>query len=179
MLFATFGLIKYARSSVLISARSHERQHRSCRVNEHLSKHKTLAHSHHPLVAAAAVDLRVVRRHVRGRKQSFSAGNLAVPPVLVGAIRHRDDVAPPEVQLAGLLRHEIVQRLDENLLRHHVAQLDVLRPRHARRSMVLDQLVQGVELDHPQEEFALRVAQHLEVLDAVGAPGRGDGKISA
>lgn len=34
--------------------------------------------------------------------------------------------------------------------------------------MVLDELVERIELDDPQEELALVVAQHLEVLDAVG-----------
>ena len=38
--------------------------------------------------------------------------------------------------------------------------------------VVLDQLVEGVELDHPEEELALRVPQHLEVLHPVAAPHR-------
>lgn len=35
--------------------------------------------------------------------------------------------------------------------------------------MVVDQFVQGVEFHHPEEEFALRVPEHLEVLHAVRA----------
>lgn len=92
--------------------------------------------------------------------------------MLVLAIGHGDHVAPPKVQLARLLWHKVVQRLHENLLRHHILQLDVLRPGHAGRAVVVDQLVQGIEFDHPQEELALCIAQHLKVLDAVRAPAK-------
>lgn len=49
-----------------------------------------------------------VGRDVNGREESFARANLAGPPVLLGAVRHRDDVASSEVQLAALLRSEIV-----------------------------------------------------------------------
>lgn len=129
-----------------------------------------------PVVSACATLLRgAVGRDVGGGEESFAVANLTVPPVLVLAVGHRDDVAPPKVQLARLLWHKVVQRLHEHLLRHHILQLDVLRSRHAGRAMVVDQLVQRVELDHPQEELALRVPQHLEVLHAVRTPTKGGG----
>lgn len=49
---------------------------------------------------------------VRRRKQPPAMADLPVPPVLVGAIGHRYDVAPLELQLALFLRREVVQRLD-------------------------------------------------------------------
>lgn len=113
-----------------------------------------------------------IRRDVRGREESFSVADLPVPPVLVLAICHRDHVAPPKVQLAGFLWHKVVQRLHEHLLRHHVLQFHVLGPRDARRAVVVHELVQRVEFDHPQEELALRVTQYLKVLHAVRTPRR-------
>jgi len=38
--------------------------------------------------------------------------------------------------------------------------------------MIFDQFVEGVELDHPEEEFALGIAQNLEMLNTIGAPVR-------
>lgn len=43
--------------------------------------------------------------------------------------------------------------------------------------MVLDELVEGVEFDDPQEELSLVVAKHLEVLNAVGA-FHGEGEVA-
>lgn len=37
--------------------------------------------------------------------------------------------------------------------------------------MVVHQLVERVEFDHPQEVLSRTVAQHLEVLDVVSEPG--------
>lgn len=122
-----------------------------------------------PVAGRVAALRGAVRGHVGGGEESFAVADLAVPPVLVLAVSHGDHVAPPEVQLAGLLWHKVVQRLHEHLLRHHILQLDVLRPRHARRAVVVHELVQRVELDDPEEELALRVTQHLEVLHAVRA----------
>lgn len=56
-----------------------------------------------------------------------------------------------------------------HLFRYHITQFDILRPGHARRPMIFDQFVEGVELDHPEEEFALGIAQNLEMLNAIGA----------
>ena len=52
--------------------------------------------------------------------------------------------------------------LNEELLRDHLSELDVLTPGDAGGVVVLHQLVQAVELHHPQEELALRVPQHLQ-----------------
>lgn len=114
----------------------------------------------------------MVRCYVYCWKQSFPVADLAVPPVLVGTIRHRDDVPSSEVQLAGFLRYEVVQSLHQHLFWHHITQFNVLRSRHTSGTVVVDQLVQRVELHHPEEELALCVAQHLEVLHAVGALDR-------
>ena len=57
-----------------------------------------------------------------------------------------------------------------HLLGHHVPELDVLGAADAGRAVVLDQLVQGAELHHPEEELAAGVPQHLEVLHAVSTP---------
>ena len=89
--------------------------------------------------------------------------------MLVTLVRHRDHVAPPELQLPVLLGHEVVQGLDQELLWGHHLELDVLAPADARRPVVLHQLVQTVELHHPEEELALGVPEHLEVLDPVPA----------
>lgn len=43
--------------------------------------------------------------------------------------------------------------------------------------MVLDKLIEGVEFDDPQEELALVVAKHFEVLNAVGA-FHGEGEVA-
>lgn len=114
----------------------------------------------------------MVGRYVYCWEESFPVADFAVPPVLVGAVRHRDDVPSPEVQLAGFLGHKVVQRLHQHLFRHHVAQFDLLRAGHARRPVVVDEFVQRAELDHPEEELALCVAQHLKVLHPVGTLDR-------
>lgn len=54
-----------------------------------------------------------------------------------------------------------------NLFRYHITQFDILWSRYARRSMIFDQFVEGIELDNPQEEFALCVAQYFEMLHAI------------
>jgi len=59
-----------------------------------------------------------------------------------------------------------------HLFRYHITQFDILRPGHARCPMIFDQFVEGVELDHPEEEFALGIAQNLEMLNTIGAPVR-------
>lgn len=112
----------------------------------------------------------VVRRDVRGREVAASIADLALPPVVVGTIDDRDDVAASELELARLLRREVVHRLHQELFRLHVFELDVLRTRHGRRAVVLDQFVQRVEFDHPQEKLARCVAQHFEMLNTVAAP---------
>lgn len=43
--------------------------------------------------------------------------------------------------------------------------------------MVFDELIEGVEFDDPQEELALVVAKHFEVLDAIGA-FNGEGEVA-
>lgn len=114
----------------------------------------------------------MVGRYVYCWEESFPVADFAVPPVLVRAVRHRDDVPSPEVQLAGLLGHKVVQRLHQHLFRHHVAQFDLLRAGHAGRPVVVDEFVQRAKLDDPEEELALRVAQHLKVLHPVRALDR-------
>jgi hypothetical protein len=52
--------------------------------------------------------------------------------------------------------------LNEELFWDHLFKLDVLTPGDAGRVVVLHQLVQAVELHHPQEELALCVPQHLQ-----------------
>ena len=59
--------------------------------------------------------------------------------------------------------------LNKELLRDHLLELDVLAPADAGGVVVLHQLVQAVELHHPQEELALRVSQDFEVLNPVPA----------
>lgn len=49
-----------------------------------------------------------VGRHVDGGEESFAGADLAGPPVLLGPVRHGDHVASSEVQLAALLRREII-----------------------------------------------------------------------
>lgn len=46
--------------------------------------------------------------HVDGGKESFAGADLAGPPVLFRSVRHGDHVASSEVQLATLLRREII-----------------------------------------------------------------------
>ena len=46
----------------------------------------------------------MVRRDVGGREESPPVAQLPGPPVLVGAVRYRDDVAAPELQLALFLQ---------------------------------------------------------------------------
>lgn len=53
--------------------------------------------------------------NVGGRKETFSAANFTVPPVLVGAVCNGDNVTPPEVQFARLLWNKIVQGLHQDL----------------------------------------------------------------
>lgn len=59
-----------------------------------------------------------------------------------------------------------------HLLRVHVPKLDVLGARDGGRPVVLDQLVEGGKLDHPEEELAQGVPQDLEVLHPVPAAHR-------
>ena len=106
---------------------------------------------------------------VGGGEEAPPVAELPGPPVLVALVGDGDDVAAPELELAVLLRHEVVQRLHQELLGRHHLQLDVLAAGHAGRAVVLHQLVQAVELDHPEEELALGVPQHLEVLHPVPA----------
>ena len=49
---------------------------------------------------------------------------------------------------------EVVERLDEEFLGDHLLELDVLGPGDGGRVVVLHQLVQRVELHHPEEELA-------------------------
>jgi len=58
----------------------------------------------------------MIRRNVGGRKVASSIADLAFPPVLVGSVDDGDDVAAPELQLAGLLGREIVHGLHQILL---------------------------------------------------------------
>ena len=74
---------------------------------------------------------------VGGREESSPVAELPSPPVLVTLVSHGDDVAPPELQLAVLLRHEVVQGLDEELLGHHLLQLDILRSGHTGAVVVV------------------------------------------
>ena len=60
-------------------------------------------------------------------EEALAVADLAVPPVLVGAVRHRDNVAPLELQLALLLRLEVVQRLHV-VLEQHTAEGSVYTP---------------------------------------------------
>lgn len=60
------------------------------------------------------------------------------------------------------------------LLRNHVSKLDILQTADGRRAMVVHQLVQGIELHHPEEELARRVAQDLEVLYAIWTSAKRD-----
>lgn len=57
--------------------------------------------------------------------------------------------------------------LGTNLLRNHISQFDILWAGDRCRPVVLYQLVEAVEFDDPQEELALSVPQHFEVLDTV------------
>lgn len=49
-----------------------------------------------------------VRCHINGRKKSFARADFAGPPMLFRSIRHSDHIASSEVQLAALLRSEII-----------------------------------------------------------------------
>lgn len=49
---------------------------------------------------------------IGGGEESSTVADLAVPPVLVGAVGHGDHVAALELQLAGFLRREVVHRLN-------------------------------------------------------------------
>lgn len=44
--------------------------------------------------------------------------------------------------------------------------------------MVFDKFVEGIEFHHPQEEFALRVTQHFEMLNAVRTSGKGENEVN-
>lgn len=55
--------------------------------------------------------LGVIGSHVGGGEQTPPVAELARPPVLVALVRHGDHVAPSELQLAVLLRDEVVQSL--------------------------------------------------------------------
>jgi hypothetical protein len=94
-----------------------------------------------------------------------AADDLAHPPVGVLLVEDGDDVASLQLQLLSLLRLEVVAR--DHLRPDHVLQIDGLRSADGCRSMVLDELVQRVKLDNPQEVFAGTVPQHLEVLHLV------------
>ena len=53
---------------------------------------------------------------------------------------------------------------------NHVPQVDGLGPRHGRRSVVVDKLVEGVEFHHPEEVLASSIAKHLEMLYSITEP---------
>jgi len=78
----------------------------------------------------------LVWRDVRGREEPPPVAQLPRPPVLVGPVCDGEDIAPPEFELALLLWCEVVERLHEELVRHHLFELDVLRPRHGGRVVI-------------------------------------------
>lgn len=63
----------------------------------------------------AVILLWMIWRHISCWEDSFPIADLAVPPVLVGAVCDGDDIAASKVQFAGFLWHKIVQRLHEHL----------------------------------------------------------------
>ena len=66
------------------------------------------------------MSLGVVGGDVGGGEEAPLVAHLARPPVLVGLIGHRDNVAPSELQLAEFLGRKVVQRLHQRLHRVEV-----------------------------------------------------------
>ena len=54
----------------------------------------------------------------------------------------------------------------------HVSEFNVLRPGDGRGSVIVDQFIERVELDDPEEELALGVTEHFKMLYAVTTPTR-------
>ena len=102
-----------------------------------------------------------------GGEESSPVAQFSCPPVLVTLVCHCDHVSAPELQLPVLLGLEVVEGLDQELLGHHLLQLDVLTPGDTGAVVVVHQLVEAVELDHPEEELTLSVSENFEVLDTI------------
>jgi len=78
------------------------------------------------MITGMCLLLGVVWCDVGSREESSSHPQLSCPPMLVRLVSHRDDVAPPKLELSVFLWREVVQGLDKELLRDHLLQFDVL-----------------------------------------------------
>lgn len=86
-----------------------------------------------------------------------------------------DKISPAEAQLSILLRIKVKEGLDVcRLLWHlfYVPQEYLLVSGDRCRSVIIHQLIQRIELHHPEEVLAGSVSEHLEVLHIVSKPGR-------
>ena len=61
--------------------------------------------------------LSVIRSDISGREEATTSTDLSSPPMLVGTVRHGDDVAALELEFSRLLWREIVQGLNKKLER--------------------------------------------------------------
>ena len=113
------------------------------------------------------VCLGVVWSDVGCWEEASPGAELSCPPMLVTPVRHCDHISSSELQLAVLLRLEVVEGLDQELLRHHLLEFDVLTPGHTGAVVVVHQLVEAVELHHPKEEFTLSISENFEMLDTI------------
>lgn len=111
--------------------------------------------------------LPIVRCNIRRWEVSLTITDLTLPPILVCTIRDGNDVTTPEFQFTRFLWWEIVDRLNQKFLWLHVRQFDVLWPADRCWSMILYQLVQGIEFHDPEEKFPRRITQHFKVLNTV------------
>jgi hypothetical protein len=50
----------------------------------------------------------VVRRYVSGGEEASAMADFSVPPVLIGTIRHGNDVASPELEFARFLWSKVI-----------------------------------------------------------------------
>jgi hypothetical protein len=50
----------------------------------------------------------VVRRYVSGGEEASAMADFSVPPVLIGTIRHGNNVASPELEFARFLWSKVI-----------------------------------------------------------------------